>query len=168
MMVDSSDDEDGEEVKDNMKSGRGKRVVTLREELSHIDAKERFKEALKFLGTVTPDGLYSTQESQEWEYIEFYVGSGATETVMSEKMLASVELKEGLARKQGVAHEVTNGDRVANLGEREFTGMTEGGGTKRIKAQVCEVNNALLSVSKAVTAGNRVVFGDDGSSLTTK
>ena len=30
-------------------------------------------------------------------------------------------------------------------------------------AQVCEVNKALLSVSAAVKAGNRVVFDEDGS-----
>ena len=33
---------------------------------------------------------------------------------------------------------------------------------RSITAQVCEVNKALLSVSKAVAAGNDVVFGDDG------
>lgn len=30
-------------------------------------------------------------------------------------------------------------------------------------AQVCEVNKALLSVSKMVRAGNRVVFEEEGS-----
>ena len=36
---------------------------------------------------------------------------------------------------------------------------------RSITAQVCEVNKALLSASKAVAPGNNVVFGDgDGTS----
>ena len=103
-----------------------------------------------------------------WEGVTMYVDSGATETVLAENMLMSVELKEGMAMKQGVTYEVANGIRIANLGEREFTGVTQDGGVKRIKAQVCEVNKALLSVSKAVKAGNRVVFDDEGSFIQNK
>ena len=35
-------------------------------------------------------------------------------------------------------------------------------------AQVCEVNKALLSVSKAVTARNKVVFDEDGGYIERK
>ena len=50
------------------------------------------------------------------------------------------------------------------MGEKAFQGYTDGEGIKRgIKAQVCEVNKALLSVSKLVQAGNRVVFDPQGS-----
>ena len=34
---------------------------------------------------------------------------------------------------------------------------------KAVKAQVCDVNKALLSVKKMTGAGNRVVFDEDGS-----
>ena len=97
-----------------------------------------------------------------------YVDSGATETVMSEDMLRSIALREGMAMKQGVTYEVANGIRIANLGEKRFEGVTEDGGVKNITAQVCSVNKALLSVSKAVKAGNRVVFDDSGSFIENK
>ena len=41
--------------------------------------------------------------------------------------------------------------------------MTEDGGIRQITAQVCEVNEPLLSVSKMVAAGNRVLFSPEGS-----
>ena len=42
-------------------------------------------------------------------------------------------------------------------------GFTEEGLAREIVAQVCEVNKPLLSVSKMVAAGNRVVFDESGS-----
>jgi hypothetical protein len=70
--------------------------------------------------------------------------------------------------KQGVTYEVANGIRIANLGERQFEGVTEDGGVKNITAQVCSVNKAFLSVPKAVKAGNRVIFDDEGSYIENK
>ena len=55
---------------------------------------------------------------------------------------------------------MANGVRIPNLGEKTFSGVTEEGALRSITAQVCEVNKALLSVSKVVKAGNRVVFDD--------
>ena len=52
---------------------------------------------------------------------------------------------------------------IPNLGEKKFTAYGEQGQVRAIKAQVCEVNKALLSVHKMVQAGNRVVFARDGS-----
>ena len=37
-----------------------------------------------------------------------------------------------------------------------------------MKAQVCDVNQCLLSVRKVVAAGNRVVFDDTGSYIESK
>ena len=34
---------------------------------------------------------------------------------------------------------------------------------RKMRAQVCEVNKALLSVKRVVQAGNRVVFDSSGS-----
>ena len=50
-----------------------------------------------------------------------------------------------------------------NLGEKRFTGTTDEGVSRRIRAQVCSVNRALLSVRKVVNAGNKVVFDGAGS-----
>ena len=89
--------------------------------------------------------------------------SGATETVVNEQMLESVETKEGPASRRGVEYEVANGVRIPNLGEKRFTGVSEEGKTRQITAQVCDVNKALLSVNKVVGAGNRVVFEQEGA-----
>ena len=90
----------------------------------------------------------------EWECID----SGATETVVGEEMVTSVETKEGAASRRGVMYEVANGERIPNLGEKRFVGHTEEGMERKVTAQVAEVNKALLSVKKIVAAGNRVVF----------
>ena len=49
------------------------------------------------------------------------------------------------------------------MGEKEFKGVSEEGMIKSVKAQICDVNKALLSVKKMTGAGNRVVFDEDGS-----
>ena len=108
-----------------------------------------------------PDGFNSVETTGEWEYVDMAVDSGATETVVGEEMLASIDTVEGNASKRGVMYEVANGVRIPNVGEKRFQGTSEESVTRKITAQVCEVNKALLSVSKVVKAGNRVVFDDD-------
>ena len=117
---------------------------------------------IMLLETVEPDTLNSL-EDPAWEEIELAVDSGATETVIGENILKSIDLTEGMAYKRGVKYEVANGIRIPNLGEKKFIGVTENGMAREITAQVCEVNKPLLSVSKIVAAGNRVVFDPDGS-----
>ena len=93
------------------------------------------------------------------------VDSGATETITGESILKSMDLVEGVAYKRGVKYEVANGIRIPNLGEKKFTGITENGIAREITAQVCEVNKPLLSVSKIVAAGNRLVFDPNDSCI---
>ena len=52
------------------------------------------------------------------------VDSGASETVVNEDMIQSVETKEGKAYKNGVCYEVANGIRIPNLGEKRFFGTS--------------------------------------------
>ena len=91
------------------------------------------------------------------------VDSGASETVVSEDMISSAELKEGPASRRGVQYEVANGIRIPNLGEKKFIGTSEEGIRRHITAQVCEVNKGLLSVRRMVQAENTVVFTKNGS-----
>ena len=76
------------------------------------------------------------------------VDSGATETVMNEEMFDSVEVKEGAASRRGTKYEVANGVRIPNLGEKKFVAHMDGGSKRSMTAQICEVNKALLGVSK--------------------
>ena len=60
-------------------------------------------------------------------------------------------------------YEVANGTRIPNLGEKRFTGFSSEGVGRKLIAQVCDVNKALLSVSKITKSGHRVVFETDNS-----
>ena len=120
--------------------------------------------SLRPLATIEPEGLNPiSKAAPEWEAIEMAVDSGASETVLPPDQLASIKLEEGPAKKRGVSYEVANGDQIPNLGERRFHGVTESGHVRGITAQVCDVNKPLLSVSKLVASGNRVIFDERGS-----
>ena len=115
-----------------------------------------------------PHGINAIAED-EWEEIEVAIDSGATETVMSEKPLSGViDITDGPAMKRGVTYEVADGTEIPNLGERKFLGYMEDGAARAITAQVCAVNQTLMSVSKIASRGNRVVFDDDGSYIEDK
>ena len=109
------------------------------------------------LGVVEPGNLNGIG-APEWQEVEFTVDSGASETVMNMDTLPMIQAEEGAASKRGVEYEVADGTRIRNEGEKTFDAHTEGGAVRRITAQVCAVNKALLSVRKVVAAGNRVVF----------
>ena len=102
-------------------------------------------------------------EEDIWQEIEMAVDSGATETVVGTDMLTHIATTEGDACKRGVQYEVASGELIDNLGEKKFTGHSEGGHERGMTAQVCDVNKALLSVKRMVAAGNRVVFDPNGS-----
>ena len=123
--------------------------------------------ALAALITINPEGL-STVMDGGWEEVELAVDSGASETVISEDMVMSVDLCDSPASKRGVEYEVANGVRIPNLGEKRFVGTSEEGISRRLTAQVCEVNKGLLSVSKVTKAGSRVIFDSDGSYIEDK
>jgi len=118
--------------------------------------------------TVMPDGVNAVEVSDEWDVIEMAVDSGATETVLNDDMLTSVETVEGEACKRGVQYEVASGGLIPNIGEKRFVAVSDSGMKRRMRAQVCDVNKALLSVAKTVKAGNRVVFDDAGSYIEDK
>ena len=63
---------------------------------------------------------------------------------------------------------MASGHRIPNEGEKKLTAVTEEGTSKKMVLQVCDVNQGLLSVSKATAAGNRVIFDDDGSYIENK
>ena len=69
--------------------------------------------------TVCPDEINAVNEG-EWEEIELAVDSGASETVVNEDMLRSVQTQESAASRRGVEYEVANGIRIPNLGEKGF------------------------------------------------
>ena len=63
---------------------------------------------------------------------------------------------------------MANGVRIPNQGENKFVGVSNEGISRRLVAQVCDVNKGLLSVSKVTKGGSRVVFDSDGSFIEDK
>ena len=118
--------------------------------------------------TIEPESCNAIEADGEWEEVKMAVDSGATESVINEDMVTSIEMTNGEACRRGVKYEVANGERIPNLGEKRFTGVTEEGVLRSVTMQVCDVNKALLSVRKVVKAGNRVVFDEDGSYIQDK
>ena len=114
--------------------------------------------------TIEPESINATTEAElEWQMLTMAVDSGASETVMAETDLPGVPTEPGAASRRGVKYEVANGHQIPNLGEKKFEGVTDLGLKRGITAQVCSVNKPLLSVSKLVKAGHRVVFEPDGA-----
>ena len=96
------------------------------------------------------------------------VDSGASETVVNEEMIITADVQEGPASRRGVEYEVANGVRIPNLGEKKFIGVTNEGIKRKLVAQVCDVNKALLSVSRVTNSGSKVVFDSSGSYIEDK
>ena len=88
------------------------------------------------------------------------VDSGASATVVAEHMVKAVEAQNA---RPDVRYEVADGSQLPHLGQKQFSAFTDDGLPCDLKADVTEVNKALLSVSRMVSAGNRVVFDSDGS-----
>ena len=88
------------------------------------------------------------------------VDSGASRTVVRDDMIKAVE---AINVKHDVSYKLADGSRVPHMGEKAFTAFTDQGHMRKMVAAVTEVDDALLSVSKVVKAGNRVVFDEDGS-----
>ena len=88
------------------------------------------------------------------------VDSGASGTVVGETMIAAVE---AINIQKDVSYKLADGSRVPHMGETTFKAYTDQGHIRHMVAAVTEVDDALLSVTKVVKAGNRVVFDDNGS-----
>ena len=99
----------------------------------------------------------------DWEEVEMAVDSGATESVTGEDMISIIETQPGEASRRGVKYEVADGTTISNHGEKKFQAVSGEGVKNKFVVQVTDVNKGLLSVSKLVKAGKRVIFEEKGS-----
>ena len=111
---------------------------------------------------VRDESTRSMQEAEVWEEVEMIVGSGASGTVVGEDMVKAVE---AVNVKNDIFFKMADGSRTPHMGENTFKAYTDQGHLRHMTAAVTEVDDALLSVSKVVKAGNRVVFDDSGSCI---
>ena len=106
---------------------------------------------------------------EEWERLVMVVDSGAAETMCPSSMATNISTVPGAKMKAGVRYTCAGGKKLPNLGEKRCMLTTEETGTVRgLTMQVANVHKALMSVSKAVDAGIRVVFYTDWSYIQDK
>ena len=136
---------------------------TVRGQKSTADGSTGGNGCVSTLTVILPEGELQAVKDDGWELVEAAVDSGATENVMSERVLQSVKTTEGESSRRGVSYEVANGVRIPNLGEKKFVAVSAEGVEKGLTCQICDVNRPLLSVSKIVNAGHKVTFTNAGS-----
>ena len=153
---------------ESRKAKETRRRAEACERRSGARGKVETDDKIKPIITIEPEGINRIAGDGQWEEIELSVDSGATESVVPDNMPQSIPTRPGAAHKRGVQYEVANGERIPNEGEKRFQAWTEEGQEKRMVMQVCEVNQGLLSVSKAVAAGNRIIFDKEGSYIVSK
>ena len=88
------------------------------------------------------------------------VDSGASATVISDAMVKAVAATNV---KPDVSYKMADGTHIPHMGEKSFHACTDEGHVRHFTAQVTEVDQPLLSVSRMVAAGNTVVIDDSGS-----
>ena len=98
------------------------------------------------------------QENQGWEMLRMVVDSGASETVLPKEACQHVPTRASVGSLAGKTYAAANGGEIRNEGEKLMMVVTETGEKRQLTMQVCEVNKALLSVSKVCKAGHRVIF----------
>lgn len=93
------------------------------------------------------------------------VDRGASVTVINNDMVKAVDAS---GARPEVRYQIADGSLIENMGQKNFTAMTDAGTTHQLTAQVTDVNKALLSVVKTVNADNRVVFDEHHSYMEDK
>ena len=114
---------------------------------------------------ITIESARAVEEVPEWEELEIAVDSGASVTVIGRDMVKAVEAK---GARPDIKYEVADGSQIEHLGEKTFTAYIDSGLEHYLTAQVTEVNKALLSVSKIVGKGCKVVFDREESYIENK
>ena len=96
-----------------------KKTIQNEETKIQIQNEKTKIEKLSTLTEVAPEGVNSVGTSA-WEEIDMAIDSGATEIVVGENMLTSIDTVEGEANRRGVQYEVASGTLIPNLGEKRF------------------------------------------------
>ena len=95
-----------------------------------------------------------------WEALPFpiVVDSGASASVMPQDWCPHVPTTQTKESEQGEYFRAANGSKIYNQWQKMITMMTQEGAQRDMRFIVCDVSEALASVSQMCQAGNRVVF----------
>ena len=107
----------------------------------------------------------SNVESEDDEYLDMTVDSGASDTVANRQAASRCAVKPSEGSRNGVKYVAAAGKTIPNEGEKQVRVKTEEGHFCNLKIQITAVNKALLSVSKICDAGHEVVFTKFGGHI---
>ena len=96
------------------------------------------------------------------------VDSGAADHVMPIGWLVMFIVMASLGSKRGLHYVAADGTRIPNLGQQLVRFMTIDGTWCELMFQIAGIHKPLVSVSKLIEAGYRVVFDDDNSYIILK
>ena len=96
----------------------------------------------------------------KWQSLSLTVDSGACDHVVPPGDINPSEVCVTEAVRQGVTYTTASGNKLPNLGEVKFEGVTDENSHLCLTMQVAGVKKPLGSVRKMCEAGNRVVFED--------
>ena len=104
--------------------------------------------------------LVCNMTGSRWESLPFpiIVDSGACASVMPESWCEHVPTKETQQSKAGEYFRAANGQKIYNQGEKRVFMMSREGTMRDMRFTVCDVSQALGSVSQMCRTGHRVVF----------
>ena len=93
------------------------------------------------------------------------VDSGAADHVMPLGWIAWIIVVASLGSLRGLHYVSASGNRLPNMGEQKVRFLTKDGVWATLLFQIAGINKPLVSVSKLIDEGWRVVFDDEGSYL---
>ena len=93
------------------------------------------------------------------------VDSGASDTVANNSIAPKCPVRPSEGSRNGVEYVSASGNVIPNEGEKHVGVLTEEGHLCRLKIQMSQVNEALLSVSKICDAGHEVTFTKTGDQI---
>ena len=105
----------------------------------------------------------SPQSEGKWERLRTTMDSGPTVTVIPPTAGKWYNLEESPASRAGVEHEVANGDKIPNLGQKLLPVVTDEGSLRGVLAQVADVSGALTSARAMNASGHVVVIDGEDS-----
>jgi len=107
--------------------------------------------------------------SEEWELLELTVDSGAAETICPASAAKGIPTEPGEKFRMGASYTCASGKPLPNLGEKRCDAYFGDSPTMRgLRMQVADISRPLLSVSRAVDSGCRVVFDQGWSYIEDK
>jgi len=123
----------------------------------------RMTDADEMFGLFEADAeLNGMDGEQVWHHLQTVMDSGAAESVAPASMLPWVEVEESEGSRRGQTYMSASGDRLPNLGEKQFEFVTDAGRAATATYQIADVTRALCSVSRVCDKGNTVTFTSKG------